>query len=171
MSENDSVANANGQGPITIIEHGGKEYELAPLRLEDMGAVEKFAKAQHRSEVVALMREMGDLLTVKERSQMMGDLVGNTTDETEPDSQATIVDVVSNKWTWLDEMASPAVINFVIVLRLRKTYPDMTKEQATDIVTVQAIAECREEMSALLGLDAFTSGEDGEGEQGEAPSA
>lgn len=167
MSENgnDSVANAMGQGPVTVIEHGGKEYDLAPLLMKDMGIIEQEAKAQHRREVLSVIKEAGDLLDSKEKAQWLKTLAKDLSGGVSQD------DVDQGLWTWMDEMSSPALITFVITLRLRKTYPDMTQEEADSIVTVDAIAAVRGEMSSLLGLDAFvTRAEDGEATPGEAES-
>ena len=70
----------------------------------------------------------------------------------------------------MDDVVSPTIISFTLTLRLRKTYPEMTQEEARAIVSVKAIADMSEEMTALLGLDAFISNEDGEAEPGEAES-
>jgi hypothetical protein len=167
MSENDSVANANGQGPVTIIEHEGEEYVLAPLLMEDLGKIEMFVKKQHRADILAVIREAGDLLSPKEKQQWLRELAGDSVaqDEESEDAEAII------KWTWMDEMVSPSVINFTLTLRLRKTYPQMKQEQANSIISAKAIADMTEEMTSLLGLDAFISDEDGEATAGEAPSA
>jgi hypothetical protein len=145
---------------------GEKDYVLAPLRMEDLGEIEKFAKAQHREEILSLMRESGDLLEPEVRTQWLqelrADLAGNVSEE----------DLEGIQWTWMSEMGSPTVISYAIKIRLRKTYPDMTDEEAKDIITAEAIADMKEEMGSLLGLDAFTdSAEDGEDKQGEAPGA
>lgn len=164
MGENDSIADAMGIGPTMIITSGGVDYELAPLRMEDMAAVEKFAKAQHRADILSLLREAGDLITPEERVGLIRELSGQV-------SGGVTEKKVEAGWTWMDEMSSPAVITFVIVMRLRKANPEMTEEQAKDIITVDAIANVEEEMSTLLGLDAFGTAEGGEAEPGEAPSA
>ena len=165
----DSIAHAVGIEPTVIIESKGKEYELAPLLMEDMGVIEKFAKAQHRQEALIFIREAGDLLSPEDKARMLkelsGDLSGGIAEADEDILRLT------PEWTWLDEMSSPAVISFVITLRLRKGYPEMTKEEAKNIITVDAVAAVRGEMSALLGLDAFAStGEEQEGEPGEDQS-
>lgn len=167
MSDNDSVANANGQGPITIIEHEGKEYVLAPLLMEDLGLIEMFVKKRHRAEILAVIREAEDLLSPKEKQQWLRELAGDSVAQDEADEDADKV----VKWTWMDDMVSPSVINFTLTLRLRKTYPDMKQEEANFIMSAKAIADMTEEMTALLGLDAFIGGEDGEGEQGEDQGA
>ena len=163
----DSIARANGQGPITILKSGGKEYALAPLLMEDMGTVEKFARDRHRAQqkesradTLELIREAGDLIDPEERSEWVQQLRRDVSDDGE--------------WTWMDEMASPTVISFVITMRLQKTYPKMTQEEARSVITVSAIAEMSEEMAALIGLNAFigdNEDEDGEAVTGEAQGA
>ena len=166
-TDNDSVANANGQGPITIITHEGQDYVLAPLLMEDLGKIEMFVKKQHRAEILAVIREAGDLLSPKEKTQWLRELAGDSIAQDEEDENADKIE----KWSWMDYMISPSVINFTLTLRLRKTYKDMKQEEANSIISAKAIADMTEDMISLLGLDAFTSDEDGEGEQGEAPSA
>jgi hypothetical protein len=154
-----------GQGPVTIIVGpGNKEYELAPLRMKDMGAIEQFCKAQHRKDGLDFIREAGDLLTTQERKQMIRDLgreisgVRKIVIDVESDQTSEMTGSIDDiGWTWMDEMSSPAVIEHIIVMRLMKANLEMTIEQASDIVTVEAIAEMTEEMSALIGLDAFTT--------------
>lgn len=166
----DSIAYAMGQEPTVIIESKGTEYELAPLLMEDMGIIEKFAKAQHRQDALSFIREAGDLLSPQDKARMMkelsGDLSGGIAEEDEEAPER-----LTPEWTWLHEMSSPAVISFVITIRLRKGYPEMSEDEAKEIITVDAIAAVKGEMSALLGLDAFaTSGEEQEGEPGEDQS-
>lgn len=170
MPENDSVANANGQGPGTVMRSGGKDYVLAPLRMEDLGDVEIFAKEIHRKEIIGLMNEAGDLLEPEERTRWLIELKAELSGTI---SQSNLEDSLAGTgWTWMSAVGSPIVITHAIKIRLRKTYPDMSDEQASDIITADAIADMKEEMSSLLGLDAFTTNaEDGEGEQGEVQSA
>ncbi|MHC4808024.1 MAG: hypothetical protein ACYTBX_17430 [Planctomycetota bacterium] len=170
MSENDSVANANGQGPGTIMRSGGKDYVLAPLRMEDLGDVERFAKEVHRQEILDLMKEAGELMDQEERTRWLKELKEDLSGTI---SKQDLEDTVEGtRWTWMSEVGSPIVISYAIKIRLRKTYPEMTDEQASDIITADAIADMKEEMGSLLGLDAFSSSaEDGEESQGEAPGA
>jgi len=142
--ENGNVAAATGQGPVTYIEVDGVEYELAPLQMKDLAAVEQHAKKVIRSEALATIREAGDLLTSKEKAAMVKDL------STESRS-------------WLDFLGSPTGIEYVIVIRLRKAHPEMTEEAARDLITVRALADVQAEMSELVGLEVFKSmGGDGE---------
>ena len=163
----DSVASANGQGPTTIMTSGGKEYVLAPLRMEDLGLVEQFAKERHRKETTELIRELGDLLSPEEKAKWLKDLRKELAGTIGKD------DLESGSWSWMMSITSPAVVTFAVVLRLRKTYPEMTEDEAKDIITAEAIADMEGTMSALVGLDAYGStvaGEDGEQAQGEAES-
>lgn len=164
MSTSDSIANANGQGPVTIMRSGGKEYILASLRMEDLGEVEQFAKELHRKETTKLIRDLGDLLSPEEKSQWLKDL--------RRELAGTIgkEDLDTGSWSWMMSIASPAVVAFAVVLRLRKTYPEMTEDEAKDIITAEAIANMEGDMSELVGLDAYGSPSDKEEAQGGAPS-
>ena len=161
---NDSIANAVGQGPVVTIESAGREYRLAPLRMKDMGLVEQFCKDQHRRDVMETIREAGDMLTSQERiemiSQLSRELSGGLQEEEE--------EAQPSGWTWMDEVSSPSVIEYVIVLRLRKAHPELTEEEAADLITVEAINAVKEGWSTLLGLDAFRA--EGEEQPGEAAS-
>ena len=132
----DSIAHAMGQEPTVIIESKGKEYELAPLLMEDMGVIEKFAKAQHRQEAMTFIREAGDLLSPQDKARMLkelaGDLSGGISDAEGDEGRLT------PEWVWLNEMSSPAVISFVITLRLRKGYPQMSEEEASRLSKISA---------------------------------
>lgn len=162
----DSIANANGQGPTTIMRSGGEDYILAPLRMEDMGLVEQFAKERHRKETMNLISDLGDLLAPEEKKEWL------TTLKSELSGCLGLDAINAGGWTWMSSIASPTVITYAVTLRLRKTYPEMTEEEAKDIITAKAIAEMEGTMGELLGLNAFgkVDSEDGEDSQGEAPS-
>jgi len=139
--ENDSLADALGQGPVTILEVDGKEYELAPLKMKDLAAVEKVARQERRREAIATIKEAGNLLKPDQISAMVAEL------SVESDS-------------WLSFLGTPTGIEHVIVIRLRKSYPDMTAEEARELITMEAIANVSAEMAELVGIEAFGSGED-----------
>lgn len=167
--ENDSIANANGQGPTTMLASDGKEYTLAPLLMEELGEVERYAKQLHREEVKELIADLGDLLDPKEKAtwlQVLRREVAGTPSEER---------LSAGDWTWLVSVTSPAVVAFAVLLRLRKGHPELEEEEARNLITAKAIADMEGTMNELVGLDAYTSGvknddRDGEAAQGEAPS-
>jgi hypothetical protein len=112
---------------------GGKDYLLAPLRMEDLGDVERFAKEIHRQEILDLMKEAGELMDQEERTrwlkELKEDLSGTISKQDLEDT------VAGTRWTWMSAVGSPIVISYAIKIRLRKTYPEMTDEQASDIIT------------------------------------
>jgi hypothetical protein len=130
------VANAVGVGPVLTIEVGGKEYELAPLKMKDLAKVEKYAKKVRRAEALETIRQAGDLLTSEQVMELVKDLA------TENDS-------------WLEFIPTPAGIEYVIALRLSLSYPAMTEEELKELITVEAVSKVEAEMDELLGLDAF----------------
>ena len=165
----DSIANANGQGPITMLGSDGKEYTLAPLLMEQLGEVEQFAKKQHRDEVKELIADLGDLLSPEEKAkwlqQLRQETVGTPSEET----------LDAGAWTWMVCVTSPKVVAFAVLLRLRKGHPELDEEDAKELITSKAIADMEGTMNELVGLDAYVSGsedeaEDGEADQGEVQS-
>jgi hypothetical protein len=134
--------------------------------MEDMGLVEQFAKERHRAEVLDFIRDAGDLLDSKEKAAQLRDLRKELSGTIGKD------DLEAGSWSWMMSITSPAVVTFAVVLRLRKTYPEMTEEEAKEIITAEAIGEMEGTMSELVGLDAYgsTADEDGEEDQGEAQS-
>lgn len=142
----DSVANAVGVGPVLTIEVDGKEYELAPLKMKNLAQVEKHAKSVIRKEALDTIRLAGDLLTSEQRFEAVKEL------SVETDS-------------WLDFIATPAGINYVMALRIRKSYPEMSAEEADNLITIKAFSDCEAEMDELLGLDVFKAfaAEEGDG--------
>lgn len=165
----DSIAEANGQGPTTIMVSGGKEYTLAPLLMEELGQVEQFAKKRHRAEILELMADIGDLLDPKEKAKWLQDLRQETAGTPSKET------LDAGAWTWMVSVTSPDVVAFAVLLRLRKGHPELEEEEAKNLITAKAIADMAGTMGELVGLDAYSSSlgpddEDGEENQGEAPS-
>lgn len=166
----DSVANANGQGPTMMLASDGKEYTLAPLLMEELGEVERYAKQQHREEVKELIADLGDLLDAKEKAQWLQNLrqetVGTPSKET----------LDAGAWTWMVSITSPKIVAFAVLLRLRKGHPELEEEEARNLITAKAIADMEGTMGELVGLDAYSRSlgpddtESGEPQPGEAPS-
>lgn len=169
MGTSDSVAHANGQEPTTMLASDGKEYTLAPLLMEELGEVERYAKQQHRAEVVELMADLGDLLGAEEKKKWLQDLRQETVGTPSEDK------LNAGAWTWMVSITSPKIVAFAVLLRLRKGHPELEEEEAKNLITAKAIADMEGTMTELVGLDAYTSGneddtEGGEKDQGEAPS-
>jgi len=157
----DSIANATGKGPVIFLEKDGKTYTLAPVQMKELGDIEILAKKMHRLDVRAYLQEMGDLLSEDERKEIMQDL------RAEVAGGPKAVDSKSD-WTWMSEIQSPVIMAEIIIYRLRKAHPELSQEEASEMVTLDAIANVEAEMTELLGIDAFGSGDDTE--PGEATS-
>ncbi len=132
----DSVANAVGKGPALILTVDGKEYTLAPLKMEDLADVELEAKKRRRADVLQTIKDAGDLLTPEDRREMIKELA------VESDS-------------WQDFLTTPSAVEFVLAIRLRRSYPEMTEQEARSLITLDALAQIEIDLIELVGLDAF----------------
>lgn len=144
---NDSIANAVGKGPALILTVDGEDYILAPLKMEDMADVEIEAKGRHKADVLDTIRAAGDLLTSEQRLEMIKEL----STEFGP---------------WEDFLATPSGAEYVLMISLRNSYPEMSVEKARSLMTVEAIAQILPQITALVGIDAFMGevGAEGEGD-------
>lgn len=147
MGGQNSIANAVGKGPALILTVDGKDYILAPLLMEDLGDVEIEARRRHRTDVLETVKAAGDLLTSDQRLEMIKEL------SLESDS-------------WLDFLGTPSGADYILRLRIRKSYPEMSEEQIKSLLTVQAIKDLEQEMLELVGLDVFTGTVESDGDVG-----
>jgi len=139
----DSVANAVGKGPALILTVDGEDYILAPLKMEDLADVELEAKRRHRADVLAIIKDAGNLLTPEHRLEMFKDL--------SIESRSA-----------LDFLGTMSGLDYLLTLRIRRSYPDMSEEEIKSLVTVQAIKDMEREVAELVGLDKFIGEDEGD---------
>jgi hypothetical protein len=147
MEQDKGIDFAAGVSPALKLEIDGKEYELAPAKVGHLALVQKRAREDARKQAeedMSILRAAGDMLESRERLEMVREMIQ--------------VDM-----SWMTYILTPDGLRYMLYLRLKPNFSDMTEEQVGDLVTMDALAQLSDELTDVLGIDAFLT-EEGEGD-------
>lgn len=122
------------------IRHEGESYWLSPFRLADMGEIEEYLTARPFELAAKQMDALGDRLSEAAEERILAH------------AQQIADESTVGSPLFVTHLSTVAGVSAMVFMSLRRNHPDITKEQATAMVTVETLGLWRERMDRVTGM-------------------
>ena len=124
------------------VKHGGREYRLSPLELDDLAEAEQHVAAIPFERAKRQMEALGDQLTPEARKMIL-DNAAKAAEECSITSAAFLRFISSVEGT-----------AYLLWLSLRRSHPDITRKEAASLISVDNLEDWQKRLDDLSGLTA-----------------
>ena len=119
---------------------GGREYQLAPTEIADLGEFEKWLEVRPFEAARKQMKALGDMLTPEATSIIL--------EGAQKAADNSAIDTLS----YAQRMASLEGTIYMMWLSLRKNHPDITREEVGAFVTIDNLQEWQDRLDQVTGM-------------------
>jgi len=125
---------------VLMFDFEGREYRLSPLDYKDLGELERWVETLPYERARRKLEALGDMATPEMKKQIIADA--------EAIAQTSGIE----SETYVRAIATLTGTAYCLYLCLRHEHPDITRDIAASIVTIDKLVEWQERIDRVSGL-------------------
>ena len=125
---------------VLMFEHGGREYRLSPLELDDLAELERWVETLPYDKARRKLVALGDMATPEMRDKILAD------------AEATANAAGISSPYFVNAIGSLEGTAYCLYLCLRAAQPDITRKDASAIITIKTLTAWQERIDKVSGL-------------------